>query len=770
MGIFSSKKKHIVDTSVVRMIEDENIPSAHLVALVESIFDDSSVVDSIQNQALNGAFRDFERMHRYAAEPGNYYYGLPDAAVISSDDGQAAAITAIEADTGRTITLDYYHFRPLNNIHSGWQHLYENLAYDAVTNEIVTLSGTVGFDCYLDKMVAVHDTTAGQEIEQDAVGTWEPSASSGETPERPPWDDLDTTGELVTTHEYRVGDGETESVEIHYTYLDGDDVVQYASEVLDLSSYDTDQEYHQAKYTYEVAAVEYTAYWTYDALTGSHTALNNVFGASYTAPGTYFPIVVFRTDDYNITDPLRPGFDQQIVDDSIALCEKINLDYQEISDAMHADGDIGDVDQAVMMMAVPITSENPAEIRYLFEYFSDLHDRLPAAATTENYSEAPSLTSSDYGLSGGPNTSYAFDIQDADFRVTISFQKIKRQLKAGSVGAPGTYVNYEEVFDPYNIPFRDVQSGLSSIPVGVENRNQRIFQHQITDTVYEEITIDSPKIRYHIYKDKGAEAGADDDRMLIPLDYNVVGGLPFLVREELYYRSLHFVFNSHILQTTKWYQRGAFGALLTVIALVIAFHVGPWAGNFAAALASGVAGAAAMVLFNFIVTQILIGLVVQYVFNAIAEALGPELAFLLAVVLAIAGTIKVLKAGALVTGSTAAKFLQAANGLLSGATNAFATKIEGLAEDYAEYQLLADELQEELDRGQDLLGNPLDLNPFAFIGQEPLYVAGEDPDSYFSRTVHSGNVGVQSLNIVQNFVDISLTLPTIEDTVGDMNR
>ena len=51
MGWFSTKRKHYVDTSVVRVIEDEQVPDSTKVALVESIFaEDTTIIEAIKNQ------------------------------------------------------------------------------------------------------------------------------------------------------------------------------------------------------------------------------------------------------------------------------------------------------------------------------------------------------------------------------------------------------------------------------------------------------------------------------------------------------------------------------------------------------------------------------------------------------------------------------------------------------------------------------------------------------------------------------------------------
>ena len=53
-----------------------------------------------------------------------------------------------------------------------------------------------------------------------------------------------------------------------------------------------------------------------------------------------------------------------------------------------------------------------------------------------------------------------------------------------------------------------------------------------------------------------------------------------------------------------------------------------------------------------------------------------------------------------------------------------------------------------------------------FIGMEPLYVPGESADGFYGRLLNDGDLGVKSLDLVQNFVDISLRLPEVEETIG----
>ena len=44
--------------------------------------------------------------------------------------------------------------------------------------------------------------------------------------------------------------------------------------------------------------------------------------------------------------------------------------------------------------------------------------------------------------------------------------------------------------------------------------------------------------------------------------------------------------------------------------------------------------------------------------------------------------------------------------------------------------------------------------------------ADQSPTDYFNRTVHSGNIGVVAIDAVSSFVESSLTLPKLNDSLG----
>ena len=86
-------------------------------------------------------------------------------------------------------------------------------------------------------------------------------------------------------------------------------------------------------------------------------------------------------------------------------------------------------------------------------------------------------------------------------------------------------------------------------------------------------------------------------------------------------------------------------------------------------------------------------------------------------------------------------------------------QMDDLLKDASDFSKYIEEQTRLLDTAQDLLeGNNL-LSPFVIFG--------ESPDDYYNRTVHSGNIGVIGFEAVSSYVEVALTLPKLDETVGD---
>ena len=750
MGLFSTKKKHYVSTQVQRVIEDDMINNPVQTAALRSIFDeDFKITDAIKYEALLGTHQLFNSYYRYGKD--HYHYGLPDTTILSSDAGVPAANLAMTADVGQPINIDYMYFRPLNSFHVGWKVLQEDYGYSESSNKLTTEPG----DVYLEKMVAVHSTLAGREPEETSLGNFGNFSGAGETPERSALAPTNNIANLIMYEEERF-EGTIDKIEFHTATLDAEGVMQRSIIVYSLAAYDLGEEYYQGRYSLVTGDTD-SGYWIYNPADNVHTALTNIFDPpDYTNPGTYFPIAVFRSENVDRTADTYINTQEYITTEK--LLSKIGMDFKAMGDSLNEAGEIDTVPQAVLLMGVPINSTDPLEIEYMHRYFSNIYEQLPADAKKE-FTNTVDRESS-YGSSPGTQASYAIQLSDADFEMKLSFESITRTYEAGTIGSVGDYTNTYAAAP--SVSQWSLNSNFSTEDIAPR---MRVFKHQTMPGVIEVIKVRHPKVRYRIYRDRGSEGGADDDLLLIPIDRDIAKGMATTKTTQLYQKSLHFIFNSHQVQETKWYQSSAFSLLLQIVAVVITVLTIGAGSGFAAALA---AGATAVAIF--VVQQIVIFAIKSVIFSAlfkeVAKAIGVENAFWLAVAAMVVGAGKGIQAGKIVVNSTADLLLQAANGLVGGANAVMQDQFTSLMGDMEDFQTESSAQMKELEELSALLDAGIDIDPFAFIGSTPLDVAGETPENYLLRTAHSGNVGMQSVKIVQNFVNISLTLPTTNQSVG----
>ena len=784
MGIFSSKKKHYVDTAVVRVVEEKLIPDLLYSAIAETIFDDADITRTIQQEALYGNFRNFEKAARWASKPGNYAFGLPNVRSQSSSDGFGEARTALRADINKgDITVDYMQFRPLNNVHAGYKWVTENWGHNAATNELTVLSGQKGFPVYLDKMVSYHDQDTTEEAtvpEITSIGVFGNSPFSGWTPERRGLINLPGStqqpADLVIEQEVVVRPG-IESVVIHWvgekvTYTDSQPPVVSERELfkgsyeLSLESYDSDREYYQAKWS----KGEETGYWIYDVNEGRHSALDRIFVPSDKGEGSFFPFVVFRNEAKNYAKTSSAAD----LEGTVKLCEMMGFDYLDMSDQIHENDDVKDIRHAVMMVAVPITTEDEIQIEYLHEHFKEIEkDKQAKWEENRPFNQA-------VDLSAGSSDSYAMQIGDADFSMTLSFDRIEIREISGDIPDGARFSNNQSKGKAVTAILPGLRYTGPVIESNVRYIRKQLFSGveingEWKPGVYEEIKIVNPQIRFPIALNgkKSVEGGANDDRLVIPVDYNVAKKLNILKREHLYFISLNLVFNSHVVQKVKWYQRGAFKIVLAVVAIVLAWFtygasLKAYFAAIAAAATTAAATAAIIALAQFILGKIVVSVVISFAMQKFAEIVGPEWAIALAVVAMAVGVYKGISSGAWMGNATAVKLVNLGNSLVSGANAALKDAFADWNKDLQEFNLMKDELWEELKELQDALIQPVNVDPLTFVDLQPLTIWGENPDQYYGRTVHSGNIGVGSLQIVENFVPFSLRLPTTVETLGDM--
>jgi hypothetical protein len=727
MGIFSSKYVTQVGTSVSRLIEDAAIPQSAKAGMIRAILNEGNLSDYVMEELVASIGVRAERMYAYAEN--NYIHGLPSGEVYSSTQGRQQVEAVIEAFESQQVLLDYSRFGPPNTLHIGWMTLVQQYGYNQSTNELSILSAQKGFPVYLDDMQVVVPASQADTFEPGSLDQWGTSASAGYTPER-----LSSIGFLrnLTGPSPILKSSTATQLQLEVVYVwERPNGIQKEVITIVPSGFDDEADYFHAKYTFN----NQTKYWMYRYGAGTYPTLDAVFVNGPAVSGEYFPFAYFR---YNKQSVISNKTTQTYLT-SKKMVKFLGIDYDSMAEAIDENPDIADVEQAMMVMAVPAVSTNPIEARYLFEYFDTLHAVMGGTVSS-------GLTNISRLLSGDSQTKNTILIQDSQFKMTLNNDGIHKRIVAGSIGAVGTHNNSYES-SGFETVFVDPETGNSSITTTPIKTHA--YRRQIAVGLYEEISVSNLKMTYFVFENYTTVGDENDDILLIPIDRSISKNYSIGDREILYSRSLHFVFNSRVVTKVKWYQTGVFSTLLFIVAVVITIY-NPPAGLAAMQLTGAALVAAAVVI------TLVIGEIVKTAFKLFVKAFGADVAQAIAIIALLYGGYRIFQNGGSLQGTWASELLQLSSGLQSAALQ---DKFSDLLEQQDQFNLFVEEQEELLENAQKLLETSNLLVPYTIFG--------EKPEDFYNRTIHYGNIGTLGITAISSYVDIALTLPTLNDTVGE---
>jgi len=748
MGFFSSKKKVLVSTAVVRVVEDNGIPDLRRRSAIKSVLNDDRFARVILEETMNSKVQGIERAYRYA-KSGAYYYGTPNHNVSNAAKGQDVVKNIIESDLGKAIEFEYFYFAPINNLHAGWQKLTEEYQYDNFSNEVMGLTALRGQRVFVNNLIGHIDTTVMASDDPDIETSFPtPDAGTLVTWERHPHDRYSPHPNPTKESIWLLSETAIDGVMAELVGLDGTAEELFFS----LEDFDEDREYFQAKYRYlENGTIKY-GYFTYGYNSGQYPVLDSIHEGQAVGQGTFFPITFFRHNDQNRTATALHN--TAAYKTSVKMLKMYGMDYQSLGDSINENPGVDDIEQAVMMFAVPAGSNNEVDKRYLFDFFEWAYYQNPskqsqyANSTFNSYMPGKSIS-----------------IYDRDFNCTLSFAGLNRKVLTGVMGKRNSYHSRTGTINStttvseraYTEEFGWVTVSRV-IPISIVVQH---YTYQISDNRYVEVTVNNLRLRYNIYGDKGIEANLGSDKLLIPLDYNITKRYSAHDKEILYFRSMHLVFNTRKTVKVKWYQRGAFKFVLIIIAAAITVFSGGTAGPIAASLLSiGVSLTVAI-----IIEVIVISLIFEQVVKFAIKEFGFEGGAILA---AIALYYGVAMGGVPSLGMTPTQLILVSTNLVSAAQSAYyQEKIAKYSDKLQAFELMAEEKMEELKEIEEAIGSNGFIDPFEIIGRVPKINPGESPDDLYNRTVHSGNIGTAAYDYIENYVGISLQLPTFNDLVGD---
>lgn len=763
MGLFDPEYKTYVGTSVSRVVADDLLPKTAKASLLMSVFQNGTPSEYMMGALVTGLGIKTDQMYQYAQT--HYPIGMPSKSTAFVAGSETKVLVALAGIIGSGVSMDYYHFGALNHLHYAWSQVIKLYGYDEAKNELLALSTDKKTPVYLVDLVSVVSDQTIQEITNGSLDFWGTPPTAGATPKRKATT-ITKWGSSIRPFTPLVVDPSVtqDYVKLKFawkakgpqtvngiTTQDVEQVFEDSVDILIPLPVPTDPaEYFQIRYRRNGVQ----GYYLYKLGTGQ-PALDSIFKADYKLGGTFFPNVYFRkkgqstyVNKYNSVEYTS----------SVAMTKILGIDYEELREAIDANPNAQYIEQAMLSLGVPANSTDHNDQLYLFSFFDSTYAKVGGTTNTLDIAYK------------GTNP-VSITIQDSIFRSILAFKGIYKETRGGVLGKVGAtygYVTNTGTVIDGSRKVTKVKSGKYTDDILDDTQAQtagtglpvHVYQRQITDSHYEVIHVVGMSMAYDIKNGYSTLGTKDDPTLLIPIDRELTSHLSLPVREMLYARSLHFVFNTYQVQTIQWYQQEWFGAVLMIVAIVITIcdwgaDGGSWIA--AAAAATTAAGAAAVFLLEIIWYFVIQPAIVSAIFRVIVEAVGVEFAFLIALVAVLYAGKKIISAGSVKGAPYALELLQLSSGLVSGIGAQLKREYLELGKAYSSFEEYKKEKTEELDTASKLLEQSTLLNPIDLMGRTPT--------EYYDQTIHSGNIGPSAITATLNFVDISLTLPKFAETI-----
>ncbi len=715
MGIFSSKYKTYVGTSISRFADTEAFLSSKKKGLISGIARNEDITDHTLDSLINSSGFRAKKAFRYAGD--SYTFGRPSDTIFSKDGSDATTGIAIEnyLNTLGAINIFYTKYGVNNYFHKLYKLLHNSYNFNFNTGELTTLSAIKGSTVTLTNLFILNNPT---NLLEDAD-----SFSSI---------DFYITEVIEEPSIARLG------AKISYTWeLLG---VSYTEDLVISDSFFLSDE--ELKKTVFMAAYENSTgdltFFDYGMNSGI-SSLDNVFETSYDAPGDYLPRLYFR---WNHTSE---GTDKNSIayTNGKRLAKKIGLDYDDLIDSVHkldADRTQEDLDKirsVFLTYALPADAIDQVELNYLFKHFKNWYGVIDGAVTSESLEDF----NTNYQLSDSKE--HVLVIEDKRFKITIGMQGIWKRTVTGTFDSVGKYGALKGELTTTTVVGEPITT--------VRTFPWHVYRYQTNETTYEEYHVVGLETKYYVEGDHTSASGytkdVEDakDILYVPINYSLIDQFTLFEQEELMYKSMQIVANSLVVVKVKWYQRSGWSTLFKIAAIVAAFYGFTQGLELLSALATVATVSIAWAL------ELVFAYLVDYLTSVIAiklfvKAAGEEIALLTAIVLAATGYIQ----GGGFKSPFATQMLQYSNSIFAEMNASFMREIESLKDDYnsfiteakTEFKEISDELKKFDNPNKNLTAQLLNSTPEEFLNK-----------------THIGNIGTKVFDVTRNYVDISLRLP-----------
>ena len=752
MGIFSSKKKTNVFIATQRMLEDTEFHSSKDYAMKEILFSDKHLdfVETITNYQNNSMPRKFKRIQAFAKAPDGYVFGLPTTAKLADKKKSLTdlLVAYLSTQEGSPVSLIYNVLGDKDFTHYAWLKLVSNYGYNGKTNELTTLSAQKGTPCYLDTGKIIYSERSDKEYEIIRINNggllgfdYGQCFNRAKDMRKIGSYEVGTTDKFVFSYQYKNASGVvTESITVDMTdvnplpktekYWDNDSH-SYETRTI----YENEPDFIQAAYLVNGEV----KFYTYQYLSGNLALDNNIDFDD--GMGTYFPRLYLRIDKKDMVD----SQDAKYKAHTKKFCRALGLDLEDITKQIKEGiGDnLGNTrDIYISLVARPNQDMNDQIIaKYLYNYFEDLYK-----ASVKEYG--------DY-----KRRPISLDVSDNVASQSVTCNGILKRVNTGvAKNKDNVLLKKGEYCITRFLDLDTNDDGKLNAFAILKRGWAHSFIYQITDDKYISINVYNLESKANV-KGHTATVSNDSDELFVPLDIRVVNELSQKDKEYLFHKCLHVQITLLKVTKVKWYQKGVFKIVLSVVGLAISILAPGPGTSLGVALINMAVGAAV----GFAISLIM-NLVIKL---AIKLGMRPELAAALATLIEVGIAIysKGTKLGNFLKADTLMQQLNMAFGNYQRAVNLklqqIQSEISKLNKYYSDKEKQLKELKEAL------LSHNIPLSLDTLMEKETTRTydevnLGESPEDFYNRTMFYDITDVD-IEFINNFAEITTQLPSFKE-------
>ena len=715
MGLFSSETKISVASVALNLIEHP--PDSVAQSVVAAIMKNEPIPDTILSDAANGIALNVKKAHSYSKDV--YTLGLPEGEISTQVAAPESIVkTIIETELQQNVVVIYSFVGLLTAETAAMEYLRNTRGYIFSENKI-TLHDY--YSQYPNRTLKLYNAEY-----------------------------IPTTKQIILT--YRAAYSAYEGVTLY------DTITETIAAPTGVYLYDT---YCIAAYSLldqNGQVIPGELYWYYRISTNSYPELKPTY--SNFSSDTYLPVVPLRKDNVDLTAENKR--DTELYITSKELLDILCIDIETVASIINENPSVGDIDHAYIMFGIEVQTKNEASLRYLFEYFDYLGD---VSVYTQN--DFHTTLSQDRTPFRNRQTIRTTTFKNETFKeygldVTIQYNYITSDLINGVIGPVGKVTSHTVI---QHLPYGEFISDYW----GSRDNSYLCLRLQIEPHVYKEVKVFGLIHINKIYDGHSVATSLvesqdiDNHNLIIPVHFGIASRLPLMIRNEMYYDSFRIILNSYQITKVKWYQTGIFKIALFALSIGIAIYTGQvWVSGLITAAQTGT-----IAVLSYILPAVLASIAITTITQFVAKQIGGDFALIIGSVIALTALTFAPQGSFSAFGfklPTAQTLLSAGSALANAGSGEIQTELEEVTAEIDAFNEESERKWSALDEAKKLLDTSLEMDPMRMVDSLRPYQAipNESPDAFYTRTIHAGNIGVLSLDVVENYVGLMLKLPEVK--------